>query len=72
MGKVAIITVGQKNSLLNQRLDKETYFNPTKNANDKWVISKEEIEQCTNEGFEFLNDLELTEHEPIVSELPIV
>lgn len=72
MGKVAIITVGQKNSLLNQKLDGVTYFNPTKNANGKWVISEEEIEQCNLEGFEFLNDLELTDHEPIVSELPIV
>ncbi len=70
MSKVAIISVSQKNSLLNQRLDSETYFNPTKNANGKWVISKEEIEQCINEGFEFLNDLELTEHNPVVSEMP--
>jgi len=70
MSKVAIITNEQRDSLLNLKLNDTTYFNPIKDANNNWVIGKGEIEQCTNEGFEFLNDLELTEHEPIVNELP--
>lgn len=70
MGLVVIITEKQKNLLLGKKLDNTSFFNPILNANGKWVVSKEEIEQCTNESFGFLNDLELTEHNPVVSEMP--
>ena len=72
MGKLAIITDEIKELLVGKKYDSDSYFRPTNNANGRWVVGEEEIRDCTNEGFEFLNDLELTDHEPIVSELPTV
>jgi hypothetical protein len=64
MIKVGLLTTTQKNSLLNKEFCKDSLFNPIQDANNKWVISVEEIEQA-NELFEWVKDLPLIEYLPI-------
>lgn len=61
---VAIITIEQKNLLLGQQYASDSYFNPIQDLDNNWVISKEEIEQNTNENFSWLTNLELIEYKP--------
>ena len=62
MSLVAIITEYQRGALTGKSYDGVSKFNPTKDGNGDYFISQEEIDQCTVKGFEFINDLELTEH----------
>ena len=39
-------------------------LNPTRDADNNWFISEEEIANCTAEGFDFLKDLVLTDPLP--------
>ncbi len=42
----------------------KVYFNPIQDANDNWVISVEEMEQCVNPDFMWVKDLDLIPYEP--------
>ena len=64
MGNIAIITEDQKDLLINKKYDGVMYFNPTKDNNDNWFVSEEEIRACTTKGFEFLNELKLIPYSP--------
>lgn len=72
MSQVAILTASQKNLLTDKRYNNGSYFNPMKDANGKWFISKEEIDLCNEAEFYFIKDLELTEHEPIPDDGPVI
>jgi hypothetical protein len=41
-----------------------SYFNPIITAEQQWVISVEEMEQCVNPDFLWVKDLELIEYLP--------
>jgi hypothetical protein len=56
---VGLLTEAQKDELVGQLYDEDSYFNPIQDANDNWIISIEEIENNVNPSFEWLQDLEM-------------
>lgn len=61
---IAIITEVQKNSLIGHRFDGIQFFNPVQDVDGNWVISIEEINQCTNVDFQWIKDLSLSVFNP--------
>ena len=64
MIEVGLLTVTQKEELLGQLYDPDSYFNPIQDINDNWIISIEEIEQNQNELLAWVKDLPLIPYEP--------
>ena len=56
---VGLLTEVQKDELLGQLFDEDSYFNPIQDANDNWIISIEEIENNVNASFDWLQELEM-------------
>jgi hypothetical protein len=61
---VGLLTESQKNDLVGQLYDEDSYFNPIQDANDDWIISVEEIDQCVTPEFQWVKDLPLIEYIP--------
>jgi hypothetical protein len=61
---IAYLTVEQKDQLVGQQYAPDSYFNPILDANDKWVISEEEINFLANHDFLWLNDLPISVYNP--------
>ena len=61
---VGLLTVEQKESLVGQLFDEDSYFNPIQDNSDNWIISIEEMEQCVNPEFMWVKDLPLIEYIP--------
>lgn len=61
---VGILNQEQKDSLVGQLYTDDSYFNPIQDFYDNWIISTEEMINCTNEQFEWVKDLELIEYKP--------
>ncbi len=61
---VGVLTEVQKDQLLGQLYESDSYFNPIQDINDNWVISVEEMEQCINTDFIWVKELELILYEP--------
>jgi hypothetical protein len=68
---VGLLTELQKDELIGQQYDDDSYFNPIQDANDNWIISIEEIENNINPKFEWLKDLEMIIYVPKEFNLPI-
>jgi hypothetical protein len=64
MIQVGLLTESQKNELLGQLYDEDSYFNPIQDANDDWIISVEEMEFCVNPEFQWVKDLPLIDYKP--------
>ena len=64
MIQVGLLTETQKNSLIGQLYDEDSYFNPIQDDFDQWVISTEEIDFCVNPEFMWVKDLPLIEYVP--------
>ena len=64
MTQVGLLTETQKDSLIGQLYDEDSYFNPIQDEFDNWIISVEEMEQCINTDFLWVKDLELIEYVP--------
>jgi hypothetical protein len=64
MIEVGILTEEQKDLLVGQEFMVDVYFNPVQDINDNWFISVEEMDQCVNENFMWVKDLELIDYEP--------
>ena len=62
MSQVGILTETQKEQLTGQAYAADSFFNPIQDANDTWVISQEEMDQCVNENFMWVKDLTLIEY----------
>jgi hypothetical protein len=62
MTYVGLLTESQKNELLGQLYDEDSYFNPIQDINDNWIISVEEMEFCVNPEFQWVKDLPLIEY----------
>jgi hypothetical protein len=60
---VGLLTIEQKDSLLVQWYAPDCYFNPIQDINDNWIISVEEMANCTNEEFIWVKDLPLIIYE---------
>jgi hypothetical protein len=61
---VGLLNQEQKDSLVGQLYTDDSYFNPIQDANDNWIISTEEMINCTNEKFMWVKDLELIRYVP--------
>jgi hypothetical protein len=64
MIQVGLLTETQKNELLGQLYDEDSYFNPIQDIEDQWIISVEEMEFCVNPEFMWVKDLPLIEYKP--------
>ena len=64
MTYVGLLTESQKDSLVGQLYDEDSYFNPIQDVNDQWIISVEEIEFCVNAEFQWVKTLPLIEYKP--------
>jgi hypothetical protein len=64
MIQVGLLTETQKDELIGQLYDEDSYFNPIQDADDNWVISVEEMEYCTNPTFAWVKDLDLIPYNP--------
>ena len=61
---VGLLTELQKDELVGQLFDEDSYFNPIQDLNENWIISVEEIDQCVNPEFMWVKDLPLIPYEP--------
>ena len=61
---VGLLTETQKDELVGQLYDDDSYFNPIQDADDNWIISVEEIDQCVNETVMWVKELPLIPYEP--------
>jgi hypothetical protein len=61
---VGLLTELQKDELIGQVYAPDSYFNPIQDAQDNWVISVEEMEQCVNPDCLWVKDLDLIPYEP--------
>jgi hypothetical protein len=64
---VGLLTEWQKNELVGQLYDEDSYFNPIQDIEDNWIISTEEIEFCVNPEFQWVKDLPLIDYKPKTS-----
>ena len=61
---VGLLTELQKDELVGQLYDYDSYFNPIQDLNDNWIISIEEIEQNIFPSFDWIKDLTMIPYEP--------
>ena len=64
MIQVGLLTELQKNELIGQTYDTDSYFNPIQDIDDNWIISIEEMELCTNTLFDWVKNLPLITYNP--------
>jgi hypothetical protein len=64
MTYVGLLTESQKNELLGQLYDEDSFFNPITDLDENWIISVEEMEFCVNPEFQWVKDLPLIEYTP--------
>jgi hypothetical protein len=64
MTQVGLLTESQKDSLIGQLYDDDSYFNPIQDDFDNWIISVEEMEFCVNPEFQWVKTLPLIEYKP--------
>lgn len=67
---VGLLSIAQKDLLVGQMFDEDSYFNPIQDEANNWIISIEEIEQNINRNFDWLHDLELIIFVPKVNPNP--
>jgi hypothetical protein len=64
MIQVGLLTEPQKDSLVGQLYDEDSYFNPIQDDFNQWIISIEEMEFCVNPEFQWVKDLPLIDYKP--------
>ena len=64
MTQVGLLTEAQKDSLVGQLYDDDSFFNPILDLYDQYIISVEEMEFCINPEFIWVKDLPLIPYEP--------
>lgn len=62
MGKIAILTVPQKDSLIGESVCPDVYFNPIQDVNLDWFISEEEINASIYPQHAWIKSLPLTDY----------
>jgi hypothetical protein len=67
---VGLLTIEQKDLIVGQQYNTDSYFNPIQDLNDNWVISIEEMEYCTNVDYLWVKNLDLIIYEPKVQVNP--
>ena len=61
---VGLLTEQQKDLLVGQMYDEDSFFNPILDFYDQYIISVEEIEFCVNPEFQWVKDLPLIDYKP--------
>ena len=64
MTQVGLLTETQKDNLVGQLYDDDSYFNPIADLFDQWIISVEEMDFCVNPEFQWVKDLPLIDYKP--------
>ena len=65
---VAKLTQEQAEQLKVIEVVKDNFFNPIQDVNGNWIISLQEVEQCS---IEWVKTLPLIEFEPVIVDLPL-
>ena len=65
---MGLLTIEQKNLLIDILYTEDSYFNPIQDADNNWIISKEEMEFCMNPDYFWVKDLDLILYNPIPDE----
>ena len=64
MTYVYLLTELQKNDLVGKLYAPDSFFNPIQDNDLNWVISQEEVNQCSNPEFTWVKDLPMIEYKP--------
>lgn len=64
MTQVGLLTEAQKDSLIGQLYDEDSFFNPILDLYDQYIISIEEMDFCVNPEFMWVKNLPLIEYVP--------
>lgn len=64
MIEVGLLTEIEKDELVGQLYDDDSYFNPIQDVDDNWIISTEEMNFCVNPTFAWVKNLPLIEYKP--------
>jgi hypothetical protein len=64
MTQVGLLTESQKNEIVGQLYDEDSFFNPLQDIEDNWIISVEEMEFCVNPEFQWVKTLPLIDYKP--------
>lgn len=64
MIKVYLLTEEQRNQLIGQKFDENSYFNPVQDNNDNWIITEIEVDETINQDFLWVKNLPLIDFEP--------
>jgi hypothetical protein len=62
---MGLLTEEQKNSLIGVLYCPDSYFNPILDADNNWIISREEMEFCINPDYLWVKNLDLIPYNPI-------
>lgn len=71
MIQVGLLTIEQKELLIGQLFAPDSYFNAVQDINDNWFISVQQIDQCVNDEFMWVKDLELIPYNPVKTEIEL-
>lgn len=70
MIQVGLLTEVEKDELVGQLYDDDSYFNPIQDIDGNWVISVEEMEYNVNPTFAWVKNLPLIEYKPKPTPFP--
>lgn len=71
MIQVGLLTIEQKDKLIGEKFNEDSSFFPIEDKNGNWVISLQEMEQCTNLDFNWIKNLPIITYEVKEIILPI-
>lgn len=72
MIKVGLLTIEQKNIIFDQLFNQDSYFNVIQDIDSNWIISQEEMNQCTNPEYQWVKNLPLIDYKPVETIIPII
>lgn len=61
---VGLLTIEEKDILVGQWYMPDSFFNPLQDADDNWIISVEEMDQCVNPDMLWVKELTLIPYNP--------
>lgn len=67
---VGLLTETQKDELVGQMYAPDSYFNPIQDNADNWIISVEEMANCINPNYMWVQDLPLILYVPKENPFP--
>lgn len=64
---MGLLTIEQKDLLVGILYSEDSYFNPVQDADENWVISREEMELCIYPEYDWIKELPLIPYNPIIN-----